>query len=232
MSQIINGGGIMSNPAEANESNTSQIDHLKSTAPLIQKPLVNAQVATADSNYLKSSQAAIKSLALNPKISSSAEKPTDQKAIRADNLSIARSEASITDDTQAQLFFVQGQLGFDYETKARRDAIMQHIDKPVNRNGLNDPNHLLAYLEKHPWDAESILWTLNLDATPIYAIKARGPFAKEVCQQLCEFLGEQTREELERVTIPGYIEGSTRLSNGQVVPVIYPDLCRSMSLEN
>ncbi|MEE9425278.1 MAG: hypothetical protein V3V18_09900 [Methylococcales bacterium] len=220
----------MSSPSEENISNSSQmIDHVDSTTPLFQKLLANTQAAITDSNYLQSSQTAIKSLAVNPKISSNEENSTDLKVIRGDNSHVVRSETSNPNNAQAQMFIVQGQLGFDYETTARRDAIMQHIDKPVNPNDLNNPNHLLAYLEKHPWDADSILWTLNLDATPIYAIKAQGPFSKEVCQQLCEFLGEQTREELERVSIPGYIEGSTRLSNGQVVPVLCPDLCEICS---
>lgn len=55
-------------------------------------------------------------------------------------------------------------------------------------------------------------------------MQAQGAFASETCQRLREFLGEQTRGEVERVSIPGYIGGSARLFTGQVVPVIWPVL--------
>jgi cyanobactin maturation PatA/PatG family protease len=80
----------------------------------------------------------------------------------------------------------------------------------------------LAYLENNPWDAAAILWTLSLDATPIYAIQPQGPFASDVYQRLRQFLREQLREGVERVSIPGIIVGSVRLMSGQAVPVVQP----------
>jgi len=120
-----------------------------------------------------------------------------------------------------ELVFALGALGYDFGTEARRDSIFQHMATPAN---TYDSTQLLAYLEKNPWDAAAILWTLNLDATPIYAIEAHGAFANDVYKQLRNFLGEQTRGEVERISIPGYIGGSARLFNGQVVPVIWPEL--------
>ena len=128
-----------------------------------------------------------------------------------------------------QLVFALGQLGFDFGTEARRDSIVQHMDPPANPD---DPSQLLAYFCKKPLGRTAILWTLNLDATPIYTIQAHGAFAQMICQRLYEFLGEQTRGEIERVSIPGYIGGSARLSNGQVVPVIWPDLRGMYSWNN
>ena len=98
---------------------------------------------------------------------------------------------------------------------------MQHMDQSPNPH---DPNQLLAYLEKNPWDAAAILWTLNLDAAPIYAIQAQGGFASETWARLRTFLEEQTKGEVERVSIPGYITGNARLFTGQVVPVVWPVL--------
>ncbi len=120
-----------------------------------------------------------------------------------------------------QLVFALGRLGFDYGTEARRDSIMQHMDQPANPD---DPCQCIAFLEKNPWEAASIIWTLSLDATPIYAIQPHGAFAGEICRRLCEFLGDHVRGEIERVSIPGYLNGRIQLSNGQVVPVIFPDL--------
>lgn len=121
----------------------------------------------------------------------------------------------------AQLVYALGLLGYDLGTEARRDSIMQQMGEGSNPN---DPSQLLAYLEDNPWDAASINWTLNLDATPIYAIQSQGAFASDVYQRLRQFLREQLEEGVERVSIPGTIMGQVMLMSGQVVPVIYPTL--------
>ncbi len=139
---------------------------------------------------------------------------------------LTASACSCGSSRPAQLVFALGRLGFDYGTEARRDSIAQYMDPPVPGVPPSpyDPHQLLAYLEKNPWDAASITWTLNLDATAIYAIKAGGPFALETYQRLREFLRDQIAEGVERVSIPGNIVSKTSLMNGQTVPVIEPDL--------
>jgi len=112
------------------------------------------------------------------------------------------------------LVYAIGQLGFDFGTEARRDSITQHM-------GDQDLQH---YLDRNPWDAAAIIWTLNVDATPIYAIRPQGAFASEAYQQLREFLHDQLHHGVERISVPGVIAGQARLFSGQVVPVIYPDL--------
>jgi cyanobactin maturation PatA/PatG family protease len=116
--------------------------------------------------------------------------------------------------------FALGQLGFDYGTEARRDSIRQHMSGTADPH---DANQLLAYLERNPSDAASIIWTLSLDATPIYAIEPHGAFASDTYKLLRQFLREQLGEAVERVSIPGHVSGSARLFNGQVVPVIHPE---------
>jgi len=118
-----------------------------------------------------------------------------------------------------RLAFAIGQLGFDFGTEARRDSIMQHMDQPANPH---DPKQLLAYLGKNPWDTPAIFWTINLGPTPIYVIQGQGAYAKEAYDLLRNFLEEQIKGEIERVSIPGYIEGTARLLSGHVVPVIWP----------
>lgn len=142
-----------------------------------------------------------------------------QGSISPSNVKAAACECGGT--APRQLVFALGQLGYDFGTEARRDSIMQHMKQPANPH---DPTQLLAYLKENPWDAAAILWTLNLDATPIYAIQAQGGYAGETYQRLCEFLGEQAKGEVERVSIPGYVGGSARLLTGQVVPIISPVL--------
>jgi cyanobactin maturation PatA/PatG family protease len=123
--------------------------------------------------------------------------------------------------TPPQLVYALGLLGYDFGTESRRDSIAQHMDQPANPY---DANQILAYLDRNPWDATSVIWTLNLDATPIYAIQADGAFASETYGRLRQFLREQVAEGVERVSIPGWIAGRARLFAGQVVPVIHPML--------
>jgi cyanobactin maturation PatA/PatG family protease len=85
-------------------------------------------------------------------------------------------------------------------------------------------------LEASPWDAAELIWTVNIELTPIYAIRPAGGFAAEVYQRLVQFLDGQVRnpdddEHIERVSIPGFLSGETvTLFSGQVVPVLVPTL--------
>jgi cyanobactin maturation PatA/PatG family protease len=127
-----------------------------------------------------------------------------------------------------QRVYALGQLDYDLMTEARCDSLVQRIaglNGNMPHRGLAfDHSHMLAYLEKNPWDAASIEWTLTQDSTPIYAVRPVGPFAAKGYENLREFLVEQEKQEIERVSIPGTLVGKTRLLNGQVVPVLVPEL--------
>lgn len=118
------------------------------------------------------------------------------------------------------LVYALGKLGYDFGTEARRDSLMQTMEAPAN-NPL-DPDHWLQHLAKHPYEASSVIWTLNLDATPIYAIYPVGPFGAEAYERLREALAAQLKEGVELISVPGVISGSMRLQSGQVVPIIVP----------
>ena len=135
----------------------------------------------------------------------------------SDRQSISLSEAHPAQNS-AYLVLPLGKVGTDYGTRARQDSIMQEM-------GNDD---ILSYLDKNPSEAASIIWTLNLDATPIYAIQPQGAFASEAYAQLRKFLREQAEEGVERVSIPGVVIGKVMLMSGQTVPVIRPEL-RCMS---
>ncbi|MGB2681738.1 MAG: peptidase S8, partial [Candidatus Competibacter sp.] len=126
----------------------------------------------------------------------------------------------------SQLVFALGKLGFDFGIEARRDSInqnMQFLNRDKESNPY-DPAQLLEYLKTNPWDAAALIWTLNLDANPIYAIKPSGAFASEIYKRLQSLIAEQSDKGIERVSIPGRIAGSAKLTSGQIVPVIEPDL--------
>ncbi len=85
-----------------------------------------------------------------------------------------------------QLIFAIGTIGFDYRTEARRDSFRQQMpvefrpatgetpEQEVQPN-VYDPRQVHAYLAKNPWACDKLTWTLNMDATPIYALEAESP---------------------------------------------------------
>jgi subtilisin family serine protease len=136
-----------------------------------------------------------------------------------------RNISSSTSPAPLQLVYAIGTLGFDFGSEARRDSILQHVTTGSETgNPTFDLNALLKYLDKNPWDAQSLLWTLNLDSTPIYAIQPAGAFAAAGYDRLRQFLREQVADDVERVSVPGILVGRARLMNGQVVPGLVPDL--------
>jgi cyanobactin maturation PatA/PatG family protease len=153
----------------------------------------------------------------------------------------AACEGNAEGNNAVQLVYALGEVGFDFGTQARLDAIAAEIAQlkadgvipsengPVTGGTLLSPTvstfDLLGYFDARPWVAASIIWTLNLDAMPIYAVRAKGPYAAETYAILLNFLKEQLDPETraDRVSVPGIIAGSVRLSSGQPVPVIIPE---------
>lgn len=151
-----------------------------------------------------------------------------------------KSANSITASQPAEtvggnLVYVLGTLGYDFGTEARRDSFKQLMPwvpipnaAPVPPNPY-DARQMADYLAARPSEAKSLIWTLNLELTPIYAIEPVGPFANNVYGLLQELLaGEVLPEDhddyIERVSLPGRLTGKTvKLFSGQVVPVIQPE---------
>jgi cyanobactin maturation PatA/PatG family protease len=140
--------------------------------------------------------------------------------------------------------FAIGAIGFDFGTDAGRDGFRQLMhqvdlggDPPVQvaPNPYDIPQ-LITYLEGDPQraaeypphraDSTKLIWTLNLDATPIYAIEAEPAYAEDVYEVLRSALRNQalpTRDPnyVSRVSIPAVMTNRTRrLFSGQVVPVV------------
>jgi cyanobactin maturation PatA/PatG family protease len=124
------------------------------------------------------------------------------------------------------LVYALGRVGHDFGTEARRDSFIQSM----GGGNPDDPAQLVEYLKLGDfWKsnfhaATRITWTLNIDATPIYAIQPVGAFNEVGYKQLLDFLSQQLNEGVERVSIPGFIAGKVALLSGQTVPVIVPEL--------
>jgi cyanobactin maturation PatA/PatG family protease len=132
------------------------------------------------------------------------------------------------------LVYALGTLSYDFGTQARFDSIAAEIGvseggpaAPVGPIPASvDTASLLEHLEANPHVAESIIWTLNLDATPIYAIRPEGGFAAQTYERLRRFLADQVDAKVraERVSLPGYMVGTQTLLTGQKVGVVVPEL--------
>jgi cyanobactin maturation PatA/PatG family protease len=123
---------------------------------------------------------------------------------------------------QKPTIYALGRIGYDFGSDARRDSFIQAM--PTNENNPLLPEQLLAFLDTNPYDAPSVVWTLNLDATPIYAIQPAGAYAAQGYERLREFLRGQIVDGVELVSVPGVVDGSVRLQSGQILPVVVPAL--------
>jgi cyanobactin maturation PatA/PatG family protease len=143
---------------------------------------------------------------------------------------VTPSCACKSDNKQSPIFSI-GTIAYDFGTEARRDTFRQFMPPPAPGILPNpyDTRQMVSYLESTPWESESLIWTLNLELTPIYAIEAVGPFADKVYQFLRNSLSGQIQPHdaanyIERVSLPGVLSGKTaRLYSGQVVPVLIPE---------
>jgi cyanobactin maturation PatA/PatG family protease len=130
-----------------------------------------------------------------------------------------------------QLVYALGTLNYDFGTEAHRDSFRQVMPE-VNGFPANpyDAAQMVSHLTELPEEAPELIWTLNIELTPVYAIEPAGAFARSVYERLISTLAGQIRADndpllIERVSIPGYLSGKTvMLFSGQVVPVVVPQL--------
>ena len=118
-----------------------------------------------------------------------------------------------------QIVYVLGTLGYDFGTETKRDGFIQ-----LTGGNVHDPTFMLSHLQANPHESTDIIWTLNQELTPIYAIYPIGPYAEHTYSVLHDFLDHQLNSGADRVAIPGIIGGKMTLLSGQSVPVIVPNV--------
>ncbi|MEM8638244.1 MAG: PatA/PatG family cyanobactin maturation protease [Cyanobacteria bacterium P01_G01_bin.54] len=140
----------------------------------------------------------------------------------------------------SKLVYALGTLGYDFGSEARRDTFKQLMPPFDLGEGVMvpanpyDARQMVDYLASDISEARSLIWTLNIELTPVYAIDPKGPFAREAYLALHELLSGQIQPEsdddyIERVSIPGVLtERTVKLFSGQVVPVIEPQSTRGL----
>lgn len=166
-------------------------------------------------------------------------------------------------DTQ---IFVIGRLFYDFESEARFDYFVQAIaewHKEVHPESYDSSGdyaapwnpeimiRFLLYKQGNEYvnvpDANALIWTLNIDTAPIYAIKPQDAFGYPMYAELLGLLWQQETGEplssvddlaklgapkdkpkekkeppVQRVSQAGNIDGEVRLMNGTVIPQLRP----------
>jgi subtilisin family serine protease len=132
------------------------------------------------------------------------------------------------------LVYALGNISYDFGTEARRDSFKQ-LMPPVEVDGNAvppnpyDARQLVAYIGSNAYEARALIWTLNIELTPIYALEPNGAFGANIYELLNEMLAgevlaESDPDHIQRVSIPGRLTGRTvRLFSGQNVPVLQLD---------
>jgi len=123
---------------------------------------------------------------------------------------------------KSQLVYAIGRLGVSFISQARRDAIWRTVNgkydgdlKPISDESLKD------LFKRHPFQAQSVVWTLSRTEVPMYAIVPMGAFSSETYKWLVE---EWSDAEVEFVSMPGVLGGPVTLYDGFTVDVVVPDL--------
>lgn len=130
-------------------------------------------------------------------------------------------------DATPQLIYALGTLNYEFINEARRDSFIQNMPEPQPnvRPNPDDPLQMLNYLNTHKYEAASLIWTLNLNTTPIYSIYPTGPYSSNIYDILIDFLRDQhdAATNAERISIPGVVVGKVALMSGQEVPAVSPE---------
>lgn len=141
------------------------------------------------------------------------------------------TSSTITPSAVSNKVYALGTLGYDFGSEARRDTFKQ-LMPAVSMDGVLVPSNpydarqIVNHLELKPAEAKSLIWTLNQELTPIYALEPQKAFAYEIYAVFQSLLAGQIQPEssdkhIERVSIPGILADRTvELFSGQVVPVL------------
>jgi cyanobactin maturation PatA/PatG family protease len=151
--------------------------------------------------------------------------------------SVAPSQDCNCQGGQKSFVYALGSIATDFGTEARRDTFRQlmpdveHQDGPDGAPIFVAPNpydvfQLSDYLNSRPSESTKLIWTINLDLTPIYAIEAELAYPEDVYAPLRDALrsGALPPDDdnyVARVSIPGVLTNRTvQLFSGQRLQVV------------
>jgi len=205
-------------------------------ANLITPQTAEPGAAPAAPIFAATSESGVVPAGVEPSAESCAGGPSAQSAVTPSSIAPAQQPTGAASPAagcgcgggKKSYVFALGTISFDFGTEARRDSFRQLM--PYTKEGY-PPNpydvvQLCDYLDKNHAESTKLTWTLNLDATPIYALEAELPYAEDVYVFLRSALRNEALKQTDdnyvgRVSVPGVLVSRTvRLFSGQVVPVV------------
>ena len=122
-------------------------------------------------------------------------------------------------------------MSFDLGSEIGVQTLQQRMALAVERGEINGANpyevrDLVDYLDLNPTERRCIIWTLEMEGSPIYALEPKGPYADQIYEILLHLLNGQIQPDdlsafIERVSIPGMrTGGALELFSGAKVPVV------------
>jgi cyanobactin maturation PatA/PatG family protease len=194
-------------------------------------PSCETSTAQADTQLLGSGTATLAPAQLPPDPGGTAARPTAQAHAHG-----VVPSADCGCVPSRSFIFAIGNIGFDFITEARRDSFRQLMPR-VSLGGSPpatvppnpyDVAQLYEYLSDpmHPSESTKLVWTLNLDLTPIYALEAEVAYADEVYRVFRDALFNESLDPADpnyvsRVSVSGVMTNQVvRLFSGQVVPKV------------
>jgi len=146
-------------------------------------------------------------------------------------LTPSETTEGITPSAASKLVYALGTIGYDFGSEARRDTFKQlmpavEIDGTTIPANPYDVRQMVNYLSQNPREAKALIWTINQELTPVYALEPRQGFSADIYEILILMLAGQIEPEdsdnfVERVSIPAKTADKTvQLFSGQELPVI------------
>ena len=192
--------------------------------------ILDEQLETTEFKLPEVVPSQIEPVAVSPAVSPIINQPNPVNTMSNSTNFVTASEAP-SEVAGKNLAYALGVLGYDFGSEARRDSFKQlmpgvSVEGTMIPANPYDARQMVDYLAENLPEAKALIWTLNLELTPIYAIEPVGGFSRDVYEVLQGLLDGQIQAEtdpnfVQRVSIPGVLTGrSVKLFSGQVVPVI------------
>ena len=152
---------------------------------------------------------------------------------------VSQTAHGVTPSARSNMIYALGTLGYDFGTEARRDSfkqlmpavILDGVQVPANPY---DGRQMADYLDANLYEGKSLIWTFNIELTPIYALRPVGAFADDIYETLQNMLAGEVEAEdhedyIDRVSITGRLTDKTvKLFSGQTLPVVKINSPRGM----
>jgi cyanobactin maturation PatA/PatG family protease len=132
-------------------------------------------------------------------------------------------------DKDDALVYVVGTIGYDFGSRAKYDSFAADMAAGGKTANPYDPAAMVAYLAQNPFAAPDLVWTLNVESIPVYAVQPMGAYSSRGYELLAQLLSQQSANAagstpVRMVSVPGKIRRNVALQSGQEVPVIVPAL--------